>query len=54
MSTVNPKKKPALFRVRGLRAKLDRAELEYQLGRILFIFGYWVCLGLLVLMAISK
>jgi len=55
MSIVNRKKKPALFRVFWLRlVQLDRNELEYLAGRILFTFGYFICLGLLILMAISK
>jgi hypothetical protein len=55
MSAVNRKKKKlTLFWMRWLLTRLDRDELEYQLGRMLFIFGYWVCVGLLILMAIPK
>ena len=54
MSIVNRKKNPALFRVFWLRlVQLDRNEVEYLVGRMLFTFGYLVCLGLLILMAMS-
>jgi hypothetical protein len=55
MSIVNRKKNSALFRVFWLRfRKLNRNELEYLAGRMLLTFGYLVCLGLLILMAISR
>jgi hypothetical protein len=55
MSIVNRKKKSALFRVFWLRlAQLDQDELEYFAGRMLFTVGYLVCLGLLILMAMSR
>jgi hypothetical protein len=53
MSIVNRKKVPALFRVFWLRlVQLDRNEVEYLLGCMLLTFGYFICLGLVVLMAI--
>ena len=54
MSIVNRKKKLALVRVFWLRlVQLDRNELEYLVGRMLFTFGYFVCLGLLILMVLA-
>ena len=54
MNIVDQKKNSVSFRVRWLRLRLDRDELEYLIGRLLFTFGYFVCLGLLMLMAISR
>jgi hypothetical protein len=54
MNLVDQKKSLVRFRVRWLRAKLDRDEIEYLLGRTLLTFGYFFCLGLLILMVIYR
>jgi hypothetical protein len=54
MNIIDQKKNSHLVRVRWLRIKFDRDEVEYLAGKMLLIFGYCVCLGLLILMAISR